>query len=148
MRVMVVDDDPQIRVLVEAVLLEIAEVTMASSGGAALALLAEDVVDCIVLDVMMPGMSGLEVLDAVRSDLAFSDVAVLLLTALTDEANHVSGFRSGADAYLTKPFDVDVLLAEVMRIVELGADERRRLREEELRRAELLASIEHTFDLA
>jgi CheY-like chemotaxis protein len=143
--VLVVDDDPQVRGLVEAVLSEDADVTTVPDGPTALQVLAHQRFDCVLLDVMMPGMSGISVLETVRADPILRRTPVVMLTALTSEAHHAEAYRDGADAYLTKPFDVDALLQTVREVVEMPAEERAERRRAELERAELLARIESSF---
>jgi two-component system phosphate regulon response regulator PhoB len=71
----------------------------------------------VVLDLMLPGMSGLEVLDQLRADEAGQDIAVLLLTARRDEPDRIKGLSSGADDYLTKPFSPQELVLRVRNIL-------------------------------
>jgi DNA-binding response OmpR family regulator len=145
MRVLVVDDDPQIRALIEVALGDEAEVVAVPDGATALRTIDETAVHCAVLDVMMPGMSGLAVLEAIRADPRLRRMPVVMLTALAGEAQHVEAFRDGADAYLTKPFDVEELASTVREIVQLEPAERAARRQAQLDRAELLARIETSF---
>ena len=111
-RILVVDDDPDIRDLV-AIKLESAghEVVTRADGSQALDAGLEGGWDLIVLDVMMPGMSGIDVLRALRD--RGVDTPVILLTARGQEKDIEAGFAAGADHYVTKPFSPRALLARV-----------------------------------
>jgi DNA-binding response OmpR family regulator len=146
MRVLVVDDEPHIRGLVADVLSDDFEVLEAADGAEALELLhGGQRVHCVLLDVMMPGLSGLEVLHRVRNNVAFDRTAIVMLTAKAGEYDHLHAFRNGADAYLTKPFDVDDVIKVVTDVIGLPAEDRAQRRRTELERAELLARIESSF---
>ncbi len=110
-RVLVVDDEPPIRAVVRGFLerdgLSVAEAEDGPSAVEAARRLEPDV---IVLDVMLPGFDGLEVLRQVRS---FSDPMVVLLTARTEELDRIVGLKVGADDYVTKPFSAAELAARV-----------------------------------
>ena len=109
--VLVVDDEAGIRDVVAMTLeMEGIPCTVAADGMQALHLINEVDPDVIVLDVMMPGVSGMEVLEKVREK---SNVPVLLLTALNSEDNVVLGLRKGADDYVVKPFSGPELVARV-----------------------------------
>jgi len=111
-RVLVVDDDERIAAAVRrALAYEGYEVTTAQDGLAALEAARESMPDLIVLDVMMPGLDGIEVVRRIRA--AGDDVAVLMLTAKTSVPDRVEGLDAGADDYLVKPFAYEELLARV-----------------------------------
>lgn len=113
-RILVVDDDPGIRdVLRTALRLEGLEVVEAHDGPSALAHLRAEPVDLVLLDRMMPGMDGLEVLAEIRRDPELTLVPVVLVTALGDTSAAVEGLDHGADDYLAKPFHLDELAARV-----------------------------------
>ncbi len=110
-RVLVVDDEPQVLRLLRTALTERGyEVATAASGEEALDLLARRPVDVVVLDLVMPGMSGLDVCRALRPG---SDTPVILLSAHGDERDKVLALDLGADDYLTKPFGMEELLARI-----------------------------------
>jgi two-component system, OmpR family, response regulator len=109
--ILVVDDDPQIRLLVARFLQRHGyQVTGAPDGRAMLEALAHSAIDLIVLDLMLPGRSGVELCRDVR---ATSQVPIVMLTARTEENERVSGLEGGADDYVTKPFSPRELLARV-----------------------------------
>ncbi len=113
-RVLIVDDDEDIRAYLD-VTLELAgfEVVQAADGAAGLRAAFESDPELIVLDVMMPGIDGLEVLRRLRLDARTSHLPVLLLTAKVQPHDAVEGLEIGADDYITKPFDADVLVARI-----------------------------------
>jgi DNA-binding response OmpR family regulator len=124
MRVLIVDDDPEIRVLLQTVLsfgAFDAELSEAANGPEALAVLDTVPVDVVLLDVMMPGMDGFEVLAAIRSRPALADLPIVMLTARAAESDHIAAFRGGADAYLVKPFDIDELAGVIGNVLAVGA---------------------------
>lgn len=108
---MVVDDDPQIRrVLRTAFVAQGYEALDARNGEEALEMLRAEKVDLVILDVNMPGMSGLETCRAMRS---VSEIPIVMLTVRDAEADKVEALDAGADDYMTKPFGSPELLARV-----------------------------------
>ncbi|MBU2536207.1 MAG: response regulator transcription factor [Chloroflexi bacterium] len=111
MRILVVDDDPEIISFVRRGLAyEGYEVDTAADGSEALAKAREKEPDLVILDIMMPGIDGIEVSKRLRQG---GDVPILMLTAKGTVADKVVGLESGADDYLVKPFAFDELLARV-----------------------------------
>ncbi len=109
--ILVVDDDPKIRsVLSRGLRFEGYDVQLAADGLEALRIARADPPDLIVLDVMLPGMDGLEVCRRLRRGTA---VPILMLTARDAVPDRIAGLDSGADDYLVKPFDFDELLARI-----------------------------------
>lgn len=112
--ILVADDDVDIRELVEFKLSTLGhEVVAVADGAAAVAAVRRQRPDLAVLDVMMPGMSGLEAVRVIRNDPELSDLPVILLTARAQESDRETGFDSGADDYVTKPFSPRELAARV-----------------------------------
>jgi two-component system phosphate regulon response regulator PhoB len=110
-RILVVDDDESIRTLLRRMLtIDGYSVDVAPDGATAMAKLEARLPDLLLLDVMMPGQDGLDVLETVRRT---SDLPVILLTAKGDEADRVLGFRFGADDYVVKPFSTAELFARI-----------------------------------
>lgn len=104
--VLVVDDDPVILRLLEVNFdMEGYTVLSAADGAAALEVARESHPDVVVSDVMMPRMSGIELVQALRADDRTSDIPILLLSAKAQNADVKAGLDAGADAYLTKPFE-------------------------------------------
>ncbi len=113
-RILVVDDERDITALVAYHLARAGyRVTTAANGTEALAAMAAEPPDLIVLDLMLPGRSGLEVLEELRARGATRDAGVILLTARRDEADRIGGLAAGADDYLTKPFSPEELVLRV-----------------------------------
>ena len=113
-RILVADDDVDIRELVEFKLSTLGhEITAVADGAAAVEACQASRPDLAVLDVMMPGVSGLEAIRAIRADPGLADLPVILLTARAQESDGESGFDSGADDYITKPFSPRELAARV-----------------------------------
>ena len=108
---LVVDDDPKITSLLRRALsIEGYEVRTANNGSDGLARVRERQPDLVVLDLLMPGIDGLEVCHRLREE---SDIPILILTAKDETQDRVRGLDSGADDYLVKPFELDELLARV-----------------------------------
>lgn len=113
-RILVVDDEPEIVALVAYHLAKAGyRVATAASGPDALEMAGRDRPALVVLDLMLPGMSGFDVLERLRSDDATRDVAVLMLTARREEPDRIRGLSLGADDYLTKPFSPQELVLRV-----------------------------------
>ena len=113
--VVIADDDPDIRALVKisATRAGLDVVDVAEDGDAALAAIRSFIPDVAILDVAMPGLSGLEVCRAVRADSALNGVHILLLSASVDEATMAAGMTAGAADYLSKPFSPRELAAQL-----------------------------------
>jgi adenylate cyclase len=120
--VLIVDDEPRNVRLMQLVLrAEGYTISVAGSGQEALAILATHRVDLIVLDVMMPGMSGFDVCRGVRADPATHFVPVILVTALADLGDRVQGIEAGADDFISKPFNEVELRARVRSLLRIKA---------------------------
>ncbi|MEM7585741.1 MAG: response regulator, partial [Acidobacteriota bacterium] len=119
-RVLVVDDEPvNLQVVRNYLAVEAFDLTLASSGEQALRLLAEEKFDLVLLDVMMPRVSGYEVCRSLRANHSLSDLPVIFLTAKNQDSDVVTGLALGANDYLTKPISKDRLLARVRPHLEL-----------------------------
>jgi two-component system phosphate regulon response regulator PhoB len=117
-RILVVDDEPEIVALVAYHLAKAGyRVSTASSGQDALELARRDRPSLIVLDLMLPGLSGFDVLEQLRADDSTRDMAVLMLTARREEPDRIRGLSLGADDYLTKPFSPAELVLRVAAIL-------------------------------
>ena len=114
--ILVVDDDQDLRTMIRSVFESAGypQITTAASGEEALALMAKKTPGIILLDVMMPGMDGFELLQEIR---AVSTVPVLMLTAKGEAEDRFAGFELGADDYLVKPFLPKELLLRVQAIL-------------------------------
>ena len=117
-RILVADDEPALLRLLEFVLGRRGYVIDGvSNGNAAVELLESNPPDLAILDVMMPGLDGYEVLKFIRSDEALASIPVVMLTARAQLDDIQRGLSLGADAYLAKPFDPEELLSVVESLV-------------------------------
>jgi len=117
-RILVADDDVDIRELVEFKLSTLGhDVVAVADGQAAIDACQAQRPDLAVLDVMMPGVSGLDAVRAIRADPALAGLPVILLTARAQESDVETGFDSGADDYITKPFSPRELAARVQALL-------------------------------
>lgn|SRR5665647_274517 len=115
-RILVIDDDPAVTsVLKRGLSYEGFAVEVAGSGEQGLAVARDRAPDLVILDIMMPGIDGLEVLKRMRD--ADSHLPILMLTARDAPSDQVWGLQSGADDYVVKPFSFDVLLARVQALL-------------------------------
>jgi len=117
-RVLVVDDEEDILELVRFHLTrEGYQLTLAATGEDALKKAKHETFDLIVLDLMLPGLDGLEVAKALKADARTKSVPIVMLTAKGEDADVVSGLEIGADDYITKPFSPRVLTARVKAVL-------------------------------
>ena len=113
-RILVVEDDTDIAELISRYLTNAGhQVHRLASGADVLPRLQRDPVDLVILDLMLPGMDGLRVCDAMRHEAATAAIPVIMLTARGEESDRVSGLERGADDYVTKPFSPKELTARV-----------------------------------
>jgi two-component system, NtrC family, sensor kinase len=140
-KILAVDDsETYLQQLVEALRADGYEVVLARSGEEALELLAVQSVDCVLLDLMMPGIGGRETCQRIKNAPGIRDIPVVMLTAIEDRAAMIQGLGAGADDYIAKSSDFDLLRARVLAQIRRKQfeDETRRIREQ-LLRAELEA---------
>ncbi|WP_297070165.1 substrate-binding domain-containing protein [uncultured Duncaniella sp.] len=116
--VLVIDDNPDIRSLVSTLLKDDYVVLTAPDGSKGLKLAAKYVPDLIICDVMMPVMDGLECCRRLKNEQSTSHIPVLMLTACSMDEQRIQGYECGADAYLSKPFNAEVLLARCRSLIE------------------------------
>jgi two-component system alkaline phosphatase synthesis response regulator PhoP len=122
-RILAVDDEPNIVRLIQVNLERHGyQVETANNGAQALAKIKANRPDLLVSDVMMPEMDGFELLANVRRDPSLMDLPVIMLTAKAQDGDVLQGYKTGADMYLTKPFNPQELLAFVKRILSSGGD--------------------------
>lgn len=122
--ILIVEDNAEIRSYLHDKLSTIFNVIDCSNGAEALKLLDSEDVDIIVSDVMMPVMSGIELCHALKSNVALCHIPILLLTAYASEDNAKEGFSVGADDYVAKPFNFDLLITRIKALL----DNRERLK--------------------
>ena len=114
-KILVIDDDKELCALIkQSVAVENIDADHCYSGADGLAMLQKNDYQLILLDVMMPGLDGFQTMEKIRQK---SSVPILMLTSKNDSTSKVRGLRSGADDYLTKPFDMDELIARVVSLI-------------------------------
>ena len=114
-KILIIDDDKELCVLIKrSVLSEDIEADFCNTGKEGLRKLKEKEYQLVILDVMMPGMDGFETMKEIRKE---SSLPILMFTSKNDNASKVCGLRAGADDYLTKPFDMDELIARIISLI-------------------------------
>jgi DNA-binding response OmpR family regulator len=142
-RVLVVDDEPDIcSVLALALEADGFDVAKAADARTALADLESAPPDVVILDIMMPGMDGFELLGQVRQRRLAPDTRFIVVTCRTSERDHLRGWELGADDYLTKPIDPAGLGTRVRKILASSAEDLAARRTDELAKAALLDRLE------
>lgn len=148
--ILVVEDDPDIQGYLQKELKQNFHVLIADNGVKALEVLLKEEVSMVVSDVMMPEMNGFDLCRKIKSDIVLSHIPVMLLTALSDDKQQMYGIAGGADVYLQKPFNVEVVKLRIIKLLE----DRARLREAYARdvsspavsvKAEKVASMDDLF---
>ena len=137
--ILITEDDDEVRCFLERELSLHFKIRTAANGKEALRVLEEEEISLVVSDVMMPEMNGFELCRTIKSQLPFSHIPVILLTALTDERQRIFGITGGADDYIQKPFHTDYVKIKIIHLLQ----ERQKLRErllEKLRDNKLLLS--------
>ena len=137
--ILITEDDDEVRCFLERELSPHFKTRTAANGKDALRVLEEEEISLVVSDVMMPEMNGFELCRTIKSQLLFSHIPVILLTALTDERQRIFGITGGADDYIQKPFHTDYVKIKIIHLLQ----ERQKLRErllEKLRDNKLLLS--------
>ena len=119
--VLIIEDDPDIRELLQYNLTQQGyRVAEAANGGDGLDRACSDSIDLILLDLMLPGMDGLEVCRKIREMEATQGIPVIMLTAKGNESDIVAGLEAGADDYVTKPFSPRILIARIRAVLRRG----------------------------
>ncbi len=122
-KLLIVDDEAHIRMLIEQTLEELEDEDVkfftAENGEEALQIIREENPQLVFLDVMMPKMNGMEVCRRVKKELGLNNVFIVLLTAKGQELDRQKGLEVGADLYMTKPFDPEVILNKAREVLNL-----------------------------
>ena len=120
-KILIVDDEAHIRMLIEQTLEELedegVEFLTAENGEIALEIIQKENPKLVFLDVMMPKMNGMEVCRRVKKELELKDVFIVLLTAKGQELDRQRGQEVGADVYMTKPFDPEIILLKAKEVL-------------------------------
>jgi len=123
-KILIVDDEAHIRMLIGQTLEELedegVEFLTAENGEIALEIIQNEKPQLVFLDVMMPKMNGMEVCRRVKKELGIENVCIVLLTAKGQETDRQKGLDVGADVYMTKPFDPEVLLNKAREVLGLS----------------------------
>ena len=123
-KILIVDDEAHIRMLIEQTLEELedegVEFLTAENGEIALEIIQQEKPTLVFLDVMMPKMNGMEVCKRVKKELLMNDIYIVLLTAKGQELDRLKGQEVGADVYMTKPFDPEVILNKAKEVLGIG----------------------------
>jgi len=143
-KILVVDDSLTIRMQIKGLLeSEGYKVLLAEDGEKCLKTIKSEIPDIILLDIIMPGISGLDVCRTIKGDDKYKDIPILMLTHVSDSENKVAGLRSGANDYVTKPFVIEELNARIDSILKT------KMLEQKLRfsrdKAHLLANSKSSF---
>ncbi|MBB4044292.1 signal transduction histidine kinase/ligand-binding sensor domain-containing protein/DNA-binding response OmpR family regulator [Bacteroides reticulotermitis] len=117
-KVLIIEDDNDIRELLKEEIGVYFEVEVAADGVSGFEKACTYDADLIICDVLMPGMTGFEVTKKLKSDFATSHIPIILLTALGSSERQLEGIEAGADAYITKPFSLKLLVAQAYRLIE------------------------------
>jgi DNA-binding response OmpR family regulator len=122
-KILIVDDEAHIRMLIEQTLEELedegVEFLTAENGEIALDIIQKENPKLVFLDVMMPKMNGMEVCRRVKKELQLNNVFIVLLTAKGQELDRQKGQEVGADVYMTKPFDPEIILSKAKEVLGL-----------------------------
>jgi len=120
-KILIVDDEAHIRMLIEQTLEELedegVEFLTAENGEIALDIIQKENPKLVFLDVMMPKMNGMEVCRRVKKELGLDNVFIVLLTAKGQELDRQRGQEVGADVYMTKPFDPEIILSKAKEVL-------------------------------
>jgi len=120
--ILIIEDDEDIQQLVSFNLIKAGfHVTCADDGEEGLAQLKMNKFDCLLLDLMLPGMSGYHVCRKIRDDKKVKEIPIIMLTAKGEESDIITGLDSGADDYITKPFSPKVIIARIKTVLRRGS---------------------------
>lgn len=122
-KILIVDDEPHLRLLLQQALEELedenVELKVACDGEEALFEIKQDPPNLVFLDVMMPKRNGFEVCDIVKNVWNFENIYIVMLTAKGQEFDKQKGLQAGANVYMTKPFDPDIVIAKAREVLGL-----------------------------
>lgn len=127
-RILVVEDNDDLRFFLERCLRAEYDIVLSSNGKRAVGVLESQYVDLVISDVMMPEMDGLELCRQIKGNIAFSHIPIILLTAKNTEKDILEGLENGADEYISKPFNIEILLLRIKKILEWTDTNHRKIR--------------------
>jgi DNA-binding response OmpR family regulator len=144
-KILVVDDDPTMVKLINVNLkLNNYAVIEAVSGEQALDIVSKGPLDLVVLDIMMPGVDGWEVLSRIRLDPDTKELPVILVTAKTQDSDVIRGWELGADEYVIKPFNPLLLVEVIKMVLDRSYEDRLERRKKQKEKLEVLRSLSRT----
>ena len=144
-KILVVDDDPTMVKLINVNLkLNNYAVIEAISGEQALDIVSKEPLDLVVLDIMMPGVDGWEVLKRIREDADTEELPVILVTAKTQDSDVIRGWELGADEYVIKPFNPLLLVEVIKMVLDRSYEDRLERRKKQKEKLEVLRSLSRT----
>lgn len=140
--ILIVEDTDDFRMFLHSCLIDHYEVLEASNGKEALEIINThtDDISLILSDIMMPEMNGMELCNRVKNDINLSHIPFIMLTARTSEEQVLSGFKEGADDYITKPFNLDILLLRIQRLLKWTSSAGDRFRKMDIKPSEITVS--------
>ncbi|WP_114790947.1 DNA-binding response regulator [Niabella yanshanensis] len=115
--ILIIDDEQDVLDFLSHILGYTYKIFTAPEAGKAQQLLDEEIIHLIISDVMMPGMNGFELCQLIKSNIAYSHIPIILLTSKNTHQAHIEGLQVGADAYIQKPFSVDLLLSQIQNLL-------------------------------
>ncbi len=118
LKLLLVEDNQEFRAFLQSELSDKYHITTASNGKEGLEKIRSELPDLVISDVMMPEMSGTELCRILKKDVSISHIPVILLTAKASDQAQIEGFEAGADAYISKPFNMDILLLRINHLIE------------------------------
>ncbi len=148
-KILLIDDNADIREYLSRILSEYVQVEAVADGATALAVVEARVPDLILSDVMMPGLNGFELLQALRTDPRTREIPIILLSARAGEEAIVEGLAAGADDYLIKPFSAQELVSRVMAHLQMAQLRSEALQQERMRhrqKDEFISTVSHELN--
>lgn len=139
-QILVVEDNDDFREFISDSLVQNYRVASAANGREALEWMRENEVDMVITDVMMPEMDGMQLCHAIKTDVNLSHIPVVMLTAKTADEHVLSGYREGADDYITKPFNMEILKMRIAKIFEWQKSARSKFRLPDVKTSEVVVS--------
>src|SRR5574344_2351137 len=117
-KILIVDDNDDLRLFMHDFLKKVYIIYDAADGDKAWEMIPNLQPNIIISDVMMPGIDGNSLCKLIKNDIRTSHIPVILLTARSTKEQELSGFENGADDYITKPFDLDILILRIKRLLD------------------------------
>ncbi|WPU98421.1 ATP-binding protein [Mucilaginibacter sp. cycad4] len=116
--ILITEDNDELRYFLEEQLGALYDVKVAQNGKLALEIVFTQLPDLVISDIMMPEMSGIELCDTLKKDIRTSHIPIVLLTARSSDESQFEGYEARADAYITKPFNIDILIVRIRNLIE------------------------------